>query len=92
MKYDPLHQELFTDDGRFIKKLHCPKSLAWDELEEGKAFERFCATCEVKVLDTRNETDESMLELMKNQPGACIKLDLEQANLTIINHGEYQSK
>lgn len=92
MKFDPIHSALYTDDGRLIKRLHCPKSLAWDELKEGEPFQRFCAFCEVSVIDTATETEESIMALMENKPNSCIKLDIHQANLKIINYGEYKSE
>lgn len=89
MKFDPIHNALYTDDGRLIKRLHCPKSLAWDELREGRPFQRFCAICEVNVIDTAQETEESMLDRMKKEPNSCLKLDIHQPNIKIINHGDY---
>lgn len=85
MKFNPLTKQLFTNDGRLIKRLHCPFRLDWRKLAatENPAA-RHCGICEHRVTDTAMLTEEELLELLSENPSACLKVDLNQPNLTII--------
>lgn len=86
MLFNPQTKELFTDAGELIKRLHCPLKMQWEELhiinEENKY--RICSACNIKIIDTRFFSDDEMVELLKNQPAACLKISSEQENVKII--------
>lgn len=81
MKYNPYTQKLFSDQGEFIKQMHCPLKKQWKDLRKG-----FCKSCSEQVHDTKNMTDLEVLNLLKDNPQACIKIDLHNLNL-----GNYES-
>lgn len=34
MKFDPINKEVFTDEGKFIKKMSCPEKAEWETIEK----------------------------------------------------------
>ncbi len=84
MKYNPITNELYLDDGTFIKKLHCPLLKQWDELNgSANAESKICEQCNKAVYDTANLSDTQLQQLINESPQACLKLDIDQNNLTI---------
>jgi hypothetical protein len=84
MKYNPITRQLYTDSGMFLKKLHCPLSKQWEELNATNFLKgKMCDQCNKTVYDTSLFSDEQLSELVKNDAHACLKIDLNQPNLTI---------
>jgi hypothetical protein len=84
MKYNPTTQELFTDNGTFLKKLNCPLSKQWEELHPTNLLKgKMCDQCHRAVYDTAQFSDEQLSDLLRNEPHTCLKIDLNQENLTI---------
>ncbi|WP_224485408.1 hypothetical protein [Robertkochia aurantiaca] len=84
MKFNIHDKALSTDDGRLIKKMHCPKRVQWSQMIKDKnPTTRLCELCERKLIDTADYTDQELLEIVSKDPHACFKVDLEQDNLTI---------
>jgi hypothetical protein len=78
--------ELFTDDGAFIKKLKCPSGVQWDNLAIDEAHEsRQCASCDKRIYDTGQMTDEYVLNAVKNDPRICLKIDFNQENIKVVS-------
>lgn len=89
MKFNPHTNKLFTDDGRLIKKLHCPFRLDWNKLgPSDDPAARRCDICQHAVTDTARLTEDDLLTLMKDNPKACLKVDLYQDNLTLTHRDE----
>ena len=87
VKYNPLTNTLYTDDGHLIKQMYCPyNSIDWDRfsLIDG-SMDRYCDICESTVLDTKELTDDMLLKLLKNKPDTCLKIDFDQENIRIIH-------
>jgi hypothetical protein len=85
MLYNPTTSELFTNDGRFLKRLFCPLQKTWEELETGEGTNqiRHCATCHHPVYDTAWLSEPSLAQLLKENPHACLKIDPDQANIEL---------
>ena len=90
MKFDPIDKELYTDDGRLIKKLHCPFKISWDNLEPAAPNYRKCSMCDNSIVDTKYLTDEQLLSMMEQKPETCLKVDLNQENLKIFSNGNFR--
>lgn len=86
MKFNPSTKKLFTDSNVFIKKLHCPRDVQWHELHEVESQQRHCAFCEKNVVDIQGREDEAVLLLAQQDKNACFKLDINDANIQVINH------
>lgn len=84
MKFNPHTNRLFTDNGCLIKRLHCPFRLDWSKLgptDDPNA--RHCGICQNAVTDTAHRTEQELVEIMTENPHACLKVDLYQDNLTL---------
>jgi hypothetical protein len=90
MQYNPISKVLFTDSGTIIKKLHCPMSKQWEELSPSLELKgRLCNTCQSTIFDTSLFTDEDLINLLQSNKHACLKVNLNQSNVTITyNEGE----
>jgi hypothetical protein len=84
MKYNPISKELYTNDGIFVKKLHCPLSKQWGELSQTNLLKgKMCDHCQSTVYDTSLFEDNEVVSLLQNNEHTCLKVNLNQSNLTI---------
>ena len=84
MRYNPITQELCTDTGTILKQLHCPSAKKWEQLDPtSSAQAKTCSTCNRAVYDTSNLKDSEVQTMLNAAPETCLKLDLNQPNLTI---------
>jgi hypothetical protein len=84
MKYNPITQELYTDSGTFLKRLHCPLAKQWEQLDiTSSAMAKTCTTCNKAVYETSLLTDSELQDMLQKVPETCLKIDLNQPNLTI---------
>lgn len=84
MKYNPITQELYTDAGTFLKQLHCPLAKKWEQLDPTSDSQaKTCITCNKPVYDTSLLMDSELQNMLINARETCLKVDLEQSNLTI---------
>ena len=74
MQFDPINCVLSTDDGRFIKRVHCPRNLAPGDLLADSAddFSRTCVSCQSRVVNLSGLSDEAALALVQQDPAACV--------------------
>jgi hypothetical protein len=84
MKFDPITKNLYTDAGKFIKKLRCPMAQRWEQLDaRPDSPHRHCGECESSVLDTATLSDHDLLAAVRADPDACLSINAKQPNLTI---------
>ena len=85
MKFNPITSSLFTDDGRFIKQLHCPFKVEWRTLKDSSDNRnRSCSICEREIIDTEYLEDSEITSFIEDTPHACLKLNFNQENLEIV--------
>lgn len=87
MQFDPITKTVYTDTGEFVKQMHCPYKMQWAQLEVAGGAHRKCSKCDHLIADTGVLTDDELLKRVKDNPDTCLKIDLNQPNLKIINHG-----
>ena len=84
MQIDPQSGKLFTDSGRFLKKLHCPRQKNWSALyPTAVPGTRHCEDCSNTVHDTAAMIDQDLIGLLKANPHACLKISFTQANCSV---------
>ena len=83
MKYNPITHELFSDIDKLLKKLHCPLAQRWELMTETTPINKICGCCSKAVYDTAFLSTDSIRELITNDAHVCLKVDLNQENLTI---------
>jgi hypothetical protein len=85
MRIDLSNGDVFTDTGKFLKRLHCPKAAAWDKMAAAALPDaRECGECSHLVYDTAGMTDEALERLLAHHPNACLKISLTQTNCTVL--------
>jgi hypothetical protein len=86
MKFNPSTKQLLTNEGVLIKNLHCPRGVKWSDLGQTDSFQRHCEFCEKNIVDIQNLDDETVLAIAIRDTGACLKLDINDSNIRVINH------
>jgi hypothetical protein len=92
MTFDPITKIIYTDNGEFIKQLNCPYKVHWDNLESYNSNVRMCSTCDRHIVDTELLSDDEVLSMINYKPDTCLKIDLNQPNIKIINNGFLEQK
>jgi hypothetical protein len=91
MIFKPATKQLFTDDGTLIKELSCPKNIKWDDLSQADGTaNRTCSICQKNIFDTANCTDRQIIDLVRNEPSICLKINPDQENIKIIIQYDYR--
>jgi len=86
MIYKISTKELFSDEEVFIKKLHCPHLIKWQEMNKIKGrSEKACQICEKNVYDTETMSDEQVVDLIARDSQACLKINPNQRNIKVMN-------
>lgn len=79
-------KELFSDNGTFIKKLHCPYLIRWKNMSTVDGVsDKMCSICDKTVFDTEAMSDKDVINLIGQDSDACLKIDLNQKNITMVN-------
>lgn len=86
MLFEPTTKTLYSNEGVFIKKTHCPLQMLWDDLKpiEGASEKKYCTNCSNIVLDTGELDDSVLVAIVQEKPDTCLKIDMNQTNLLII--------
>ena len=87
MKFDPITKDIYTDKGEFIKRMNCPYRISWDNLEATNSTMRKCSVCDHSIVDTENISDDDLLNMVKQNPNTCLKIDLNQNNIKLLANG-----
>ncbi len=87
MKFNPITKELFTDNNLLIKKLECPFNIKWSDLSLTTTYGvRSCNLCKNTITDTDALTDKVVVEIVKLDANICLKVNLNQLNIRMVNH------
>lgn len=92
MKFNPLTKTIYTNSGEFVKTMNCPYKVRWDNLEATTSTTRKCTNCAHSILDTAALTDDDLLHIVRQHPDTCLKVDLNQHNISIITNGIFEQK
>ena len=86
MKFNPSTKVLLSNEGVLVKKLHCPYGIKWDGLQRAQTPNRYCDLCGKTIINIQNLTDEAVIETVKNNPLACLRVDIRNPNIRVVNH------
>lgn len=80
-------QELFTNDGQFIKTMRCPLAsrLARETAAANKDREFLCSRCDVKVQNLKFLSDHQALEKSRADVSACFFATEEASNIIYVS-------
>lgn len=88
MIYDSTLQNLYANDGSFIKKVDCPLAGSHEHLSHfQQAFENtFCNSCAKTVTCIDALNDEQVMKLVEDDSDACIFATTAAMHLTILDN------
>ena len=87
MKLDPIQRRLYTDSGQFLKQLHCPRGVGWNDLAVGHAqTQRQCSACDRGIHATDRLTDAEVRAIIRADASACLNVGLQQDNIRVVTH------
>jgi hypothetical protein len=92
MRFNPITKEVFTDNGQYIKTLHCPYDMQWANLRPIPHDEtlRQCSLCNHNVIDTAFVKDDELLKVVQDNPNTCLKINPHQNNIEIVTNGTFE--
>lgn len=83
--FDISTQELFTEEGKVMKRVFCPLNAEWDRMDSIKnSPDRLCELCSKPIMDTSVLTSKKIAELVLKDPDICLKISAEQQNITLL--------
>ena len=87
VRFDQESGILWTDSGRFLKRVLCPLHKRWGEMEPVHDDERRrrCGSCEKEVISLEGVTDAEAEKIFESDCEACVMVPLGATNITI--HG-----
>ena len=92
MKFNPITNELFTDDERFIKKMNCPYMVSWmslatsDDMVDSRS--RLCQQCQRPVVDATQVSEQEILAMQQKNPNLCLKIDIDSDDILLVTAGQ----
>ncbi|MDB2454328.1 hypothetical protein N9X02_11705 [Planktomarina temperata] len=69
--------EVYDQNGIWLKTISCPKKLAMRDLDEGSQGNYSCIFCEKTIHNTDIMTEKQIVELSKQQPDVCLSINLK---------------
>ena len=86
VKFNPITKNLFTENNVLIKNINCPFYIGWSGLSPTKTDGvRRCNLCAKNITDTNGLTEEVVVEMVRLDANSCLKVDLNQANIRVVN-------
>ena len=92
MLFNPSTKQLFTNQGDLIKTLHCPRGAKLSDMRHTDSTHSMCNLCEGNIINTKNLNDKDVLSIISKDASTCLKLELNDPNIRIINHNAYKSE
>jgi hypothetical protein len=93
MRFNPITKEIFSDSGQFIKQLNCPLKKNWNSLlTSNESHKKICDTCNHEIINSAKLDDKQLIEIVKQNPNTCLKIDFNQHNIKIFTNGILEQK
>ena len=84
MKFNPLSGKLWTDGGKFLKKLSCPMNASHHDLVN-KYNITSCNFCKEEIVNISDLSDVEVRTLFEKFPNQCVSLSLDSSNLRVVH-------
>ena len=76
MPFEIKNKRLYSDTGEFLKEIHCSRAVKKDDLTPTKEGHFRCSKCDHVVLDTDLMTENEIMQRLRDNPNACLKINL----------------
>lgn len=67
---------IFTDNGEWLKRMACPKSVSYREMKQISHQAALCRECNRMVHNTDFMSESDIVDLLKDDPEACLKINI----------------
>ena len=92
MRFNPLIKAIYTDSGDYVKIKKCLYKMRWDKLDSTISTKRKCTNFDHFILDTAELMAEDLLQIVKQNPNTCLKIDLNQQIIKLMVNGIWGQK
>ena len=84
--YDEKTSSLYSPDGEFIKKIHCPKAVRWNQLIEDNPEDRSrgCNQCNERIINLDTITPVEASNLLYRRTTKCFYASSNSANVIFL--------
>ena len=69
-----IDRNIYSSDGVFLKKIHCPKNVLPANLDKVSEIEFICKLCEKKVINTDYLDETEITKLIGEDPTICLSI------------------
>ena len=71
-----IDKNIYTEQGKFLKKIECPKRVTLRDLKQKKDNKLYCKNCERNIIDTNYISEENLISLLIKDKETCLKISL----------------
>lgn len=68
--------DIYTGNGEWLKKMACPKVVSYRDMKRISDQASMCGECDRIVHNTDFMSETDIVELLKNDPQACLKINI----------------
>lgn len=68
--------DIYADNGEWLKKMACPKAVSYREMKQISDQAAMCRECDRLVHNTDFMSESDIVELLKYDPEACVKISI----------------
>lgn len=76
---------LYSEDGTWLKKIECPKDVQSKDLQRSSETLLRCEKCSHSVYDTDLMSETDLVALLKRQPDVCLKIYLRNPIFKVVS-------
>ncbi|MDC0135435.1 hypothetical protein OAI26_02010 [Sulfitobacter sp.] len=69
--------EIYDQNGDWLKSISCPKKLTKRDLDVGLQGNYSCKICEKTIYNTDIMSEQQIVDLTKEQPDVCLSINLK---------------
>ena len=79
------NNQIIDEKGTVLKTISCPKRILDSDLESPHASKSLCNHCDRDVINTDYLSESQIVELLKEDPTTCLKINLYNPIFKVID-------
>ena len=69
-----IDRKIFTQEGKYLKTIQCPKKILASDLEQKDTQTLYCNNCEKDIIDTQYISEKELVKILKKNKDTCLKI------------------
>ena len=69
-----IDKKIFTQEGKYLKTIKCPKKISASDLEQKDEQTLYCNNCEKDIIDTQHISETELVNILKKNKDTCLKI------------------